>query len=196
MPIDCLHMTVLEIAHSVTEPEVQKHVDSLQSKVQTIADYTCNHRSRLIKPTVGYDASAMALSLVPAAGEGQSSFDDSYTYHHLRRDLYALCKDAGATIASRYTVPSAHLTIARYVTQDDFSVKDSTSSVPDRKKIEQWVGALEQVNSWLKENYWPKEAGMIPDGGQWIVGQTKGLDFRRGVCWYGGGETVALGRGS
>ena len=196
MPIDCLHMTVLEITHSVTEPEVQRHVDILQSGVQTITDYTYDHHSRLIKPMVGYDASALALSLVPAAGEGSASCDDSYSYHHLRRDLYSLCKDAGASIASRYTVPSAHLTIARYVTEDDFSNIYGANYVPDKKKLERWIDALEEVNVWLEENYWPSKAGIIPDGGQWLVGQGKGLDFRKGPCWYGGGETVALGRGS
>lgn len=196
MPIDCLHMTVLEITHSVIEPEVQRHVDSLQSQVQAITNYTFDHRSRLIKPMVGYDASAMALSLVPAAGEGLSSFNDSYSYHHLRRDLYALCKDAGATVASRYTLPSAHLTIARYVTQDDFSIIDGTNCVPDEKKVKRWIKSLEEINLWLEENYWPSKTGTIPDGGQWVVGQGRGLDFRKGPCWYGGGETVAMGRGS
>lgn len=189
-------MTVLEITHSVTEREVQGHVDSLQNEVQTIMDHTFDHRPRLIKPMVGYDASAMALSLVPAAGEGLSSFDDSYSYHHLRRDLYTLCKAAGATIASRYTVPSAHLTIARYVAPDDFSIVDGTSRVPDEKKLERWIDALEEINLWLEENYWPSKTGIIPDRGQWLVGQENGLDFRKGACWYGGGETVALGRGS
>ncbi|MCJ1416222.1 transport between ER and Golgi ATPase protein [Xylographa parallela] len=199
MPADCLHMTTLEITHSLTAPEIEVLVQTLLPSAKLITDYTLNHRTRLVKPMISYDASAIALSFVPASGEivdGLENHDDSYTYHHLRRDIYNLSKSAGVTVASRYTVPSAHLTIARFITQEDFVSRDASSLSDDPHKMKRWVDAIESINIWLMENYWPKVGNTIPEGGQWIVGQEKGLDFRKGTLWYGGGETVRLGAGS
>ncbi|MCJ1321189.1 transport between ER and Golgi ATPase protein [Xylographa vitiligo] len=193
MPADCLHMTTLEITHSLTAPEIEVLVEALLPSATLITDYTLNHRARLVKPMISYDASAIALSFVPASGEivdGLENHDDSYTYHHLRRDIYSLSKSAGVTVASRYTVPSAHMTIARFVTQEDFVTRDATILSYDSSKMKRWVDAIESVNNWLVESYWPKVGNTIPECGQWIVGQEKGLEFRKGTLWYGGGETV------
>ncbi|KAK3045627.1 hypothetical protein LTS18_013660, partial [Coniosporium uncinatum] len=94
MPLEHLHMTALEITHSRTKAEIQTLVEQLKPAVSKIVNYTLDHRARLIKPMIGYDASAIALSFVPAAGEAlpeaRAVTDDAYTYHHLRRDLFAL----------------------------------------------------------------------------------------------------------
>ncbi|MCJ1389785.1 transport between ER and Golgi ATPase protein [Xylographa bjoerkii] len=193
MPADCLHMTTLEITHSLTAPEIEALVESLLPSAQMITDYTLNHRAKLVKPMISYDATAIALSFVPATEDvedGAESHDNSYTYHHLRRDIYGLSQSAGVTIASRYTIPSAHLTIARFVTQEDFVSKDAGALLYDSRKMKTWISTIESLNEWLMENYWPKAGYSIPEGGQWIVGQEKGLDFRKGTLWYGGGETV------
>jgi hypothetical protein len=159
---------------------------------------------------LSYDASALALSLLPAAGEAhpstRSSEADDYTYHHLRRDIYSLCTNAGVTIGSRYTVPSAHLTIARFVTQDDIltkeaptaqadTAKDGGQGGVDRGKVRNLVERIEEINAWLEREYWPRGEEEIRAGGEWVVGEEKGLDCRRGTLWYGGGETVRLGKG-
>ena len=184
---------------------------------------------------LSYDTAAIALSFVPAAGEGLSSTssstrtiqnakgidldppnateteivrDDSYTYHHLRRSLYDLCTETGVEVASRYTVPSAHLTIARFVSQKDISVQqngndrkeqelENTVSI-DTEKVKQLIDKIEKVNAWLQDKFWPKESGeeeAIEKAGEWIVGEEKGLDCRKGTLWYGGGETIRLGNG-
>ena len=189
---------------------------------------------------LSYDSAAIALSFVPAAGEdnsfSQSSSrpnepaqstdkrykgdlepevkqDDNYTYHHLRRSLYELCVEAGVVVASRYTVPSAHLTVARFITQEDISaprpkngkaqpaqddeMKPEAASVV-KEKVQTLVDKIEAINAWLQDEYWPKEGreqAAIKSGGEWIVGEEKGLDCRKGTLWYGGGETVRLGKG-
>lgn len=182
---------------------------------------------------LSYDTAAIALSFVPAADEGLSSTsspsatpqsanrvdsdslnateteivrDDSFTYHHLRRSLYELCTEAGVEVASRYTVPSAHLTIARFVSQKDISaqqdgteeeVKDTAVNV-NSEKVKELINKIEEVNAWLQDKYWPKESGeeeVFEKGGEWIVGEEKGLDCRKGTLWYGGGETIRLGNG-
>ncbi|KAL2221509.1 RNA ligase/cyclic nucleotide phosphodiesterase [Thermoascus aurantiacus ATCC 26904] len=206
MPPERLHMTTLELAHSLTEPEMEAIVSTTkQAGVSDIVDYLLTHRARLIKPLISYDASAMALSFVPAAGEGtggahphRSFEDDKYTYHHLRRDIYDKAAAAGIKVASRYTVPSAHLTIARFVTQDGFlreGAAEEDQRCIDHNRVRELIDKIEEINRKLQAEYWPKEDSSIKLGGEWIVGQEKGLDFRKGRLWYGGGETIALGKG-
>ena len=200
MPIDKLHMTALEVTHSLTKEEIETLLHALGAKVSEITDYTLDHRARLIRPMLSYDSAAIALSFLPAAGEGvdggRTLRDDHYTYHHLRRDLYDLCKESGVTVASRYTVPSAHLTIGRFITQADFSTTDRDGSVvPALEKRKEWIEVIEGINSWLQDEHWPRGSSTIRGGGEWIVGKEKGLDCRKGSLWYGGGDTVRLGKG-
>lgn len=194
MPLQNLHITVLEVIFSVTEPEVNKIVSTLlqDGAAEKIANMTLQYRPRLVKPMISYDAAAMALSFVPAAGEGEDKTvdDDKFTYHHLRRDVYDKVLAAGVKPASRYAVPSAHLTIGRFINQNGF-VSDGTF---DREKAKKVIEKIEEINERLQKKYWPTEAG-VPDGGEWTIGQEKGLDFRKGRLWYGGGETVVLGKG-
>ncbi|PVH97202.1 AAA-domain-containing protein [Periconia macrospinosa] len=182
MPRDNLHITALEITHSKTAEEIEGLVEIMQPKVPFITNYTFTHQTRLIKPMIGYDASALALSFVPAAGEdvpaGRSLADDNYTYHHLRRDLFNLCKDTGVAVDSRYVVPSSHLTIGRFIDPRDFA----NGTVPyDPHKMEAFIQKIEEINEWLQNEFWPEfNDGKIPDGGQWIVGEEKGLHCRMG----------------
>lgn len=195
MPLECLHMTVLEITHSKTAAEIEQLVNTMESKVPEIADYTYSHRARLVKPMLSYDAAAIALSFLPAAGEGLpedgGADADAYTYHHLRRDMYGLCRSTGVEVASRYVVPSSHLTIARFVTQKDISSKDGTGV--DHGKVEVLVQKLEEINADLRSKYWSGD-GLTSDG-SWTVGEEKGLDYRRGSLWYGGGHSHHFGKG-
>lgn len=193
MPLDTLHMTALEITHSRTEQEVEDLVQQMLPSVPEIADYTATHRARLVKPVISFDAQAFALSFLPAAGEpGMGGEDDAYTYHHLRRDLFTKSQAAGVKVASRYVIPSAHLTILRFTSTKEFETSDGSV---DRAKVALLVDAIEEINQWLEEDYWPTDNG-IKEGGEWVVGEEKGLDYRKGTLWYGGGgETLFLGQG-
>ena len=109
---------------------------------------------------------------------------DGYTYHHLRKDVFDLSKSTGIEIASRYQVPSAHITLGRYLGEEDHQT-------PEQRR--QWVEAIDRVNSWLEKEVWD-----IADGdfcGEWVVGQERGIDARCGPLWYGGGRTINLGEG-
>jgi hypothetical protein len=197
MPQDKLHITALEVTHSKTASEIQALVNQAQAQIPNITNYTYNHRARLIKPLIGYDASAIALSFVPAAGEGlhdgRTLEDDEFTYHHLRRDLFSLCRDAGLQVESRYVVPSSHLTIGRFIHSKDFENEEGSS---DPQKIQNLVAKIEEINAWLEKELWPEHnGGEIPDGGEFNVGQEKGLHCGTGTLWYGGGEAVHLGKG-
>ncbi|KAI8938822.1 hypothetical protein NX059_004684 [Plenodomus lindquistii] len=197
MPPDCLHITVLEVTHSKTAEEIQQLVEHIKSSAPAITDYSYNHRARLIKPLIGYDASALALSFVPAAGEGvhggRTATNDEYTYHHLRRDIFNLCRNAGIQVDSRYVVPSSHLTVGRFIDPKDFA---DESGKPDAQKMAAFVAKIEEINSWLEKEFWPEQnGGMISTGGEFNVGEDKGLDCRMGTLWYGGGESVHTGKG-
>ncbi|KAF2108710.1 P-loop containing nucleoside triphosphate hydrolase protein [Lophiotrema nucula] len=190
MPKDNLHLTALEITHSRKAEEIKELVEIMRPAIPAITDYTFNHRARIIKPMIGFDASALALSFVPAAGEalpeGRTAEDDQYTYHHLRRDLYDLCRKTGVQVDSRYVVPSSHLTIGRFIRTDDTT--DGAGN-PDPQKMEALIKKIEDINGWLKEEFWPEHNNeTIKEGGEWIIGEEKGLNYRLGTLWYGGGE--------
>lgn len=195
MPPENLHMTVMEIAHSLTKSDMNELVETVRPKLEEITDYTYTHKARLICPMVSYDASAVALSFIPAAGKGSGwsdDNDDTYTYHHLRRDVYILCRSTGVEVASRYVVPSAHLTLGRFVTNEDHATEGQEGL--DMKKMDAWLKTIDEVNAWLKENYWPQEKGKIAPGGEWIVGEEKGLSCQAGTIWYGAPDDGKLGK--
>lgn len=184
-------MTALEIAHSLTKDQIEALVEQIHPHAQEIASYTYDHRARLVKPHLNYDSQSLALQFLPAIGEPRTSLgEDSYTYHHLRRDLFSKVQAAGIKVGSRYVTPSAHLTICRFVT-----TRETAEGEVDLAKVEMFVATIDEINEWLKKEYWPTENG-IKEGGEWIVGKEKGLECRKGTLWYGsGGETVCLGKG-
>ena len=187
-------MTTLEIVHSGRDEDVSALVTTLASQLGHITDYTYLHPVGLVKPMISYDTSAFALSFLPAVNELHSSLDTSYTFHHLRRDLYNACKDAGAMLAPRYVVPSAHITIGRFLSQSEFQMTKGGERVTDKAKVLRWLDVVESTNAWLQEKYWPKGDHETPTAGQWIVGSEKGLECRGGTCWYGGGYCIRLGK--
>ena len=195
MPPDNLHMTTMEITHSRTESEIDAQITLLASKIEQVTDYTFSHRAKLVRPMISYDTAAVALSFVPASGADSVDHGQPYTYHHLRRDLHGLCQEAGVAVQSRYIVPSAHLTIGRFVTQDDFTDTIEAQAPINTDKLKLWVFKIEQINRWLRETYWPMEEGKVYTQGGWIVGQEKGLDCCKGTLWYGNGTRVRLGKG-
>ncbi|CAL3967485.1 unnamed protein product [Diplocarpon coronariae] len=197
MPLSNCHLTALEITHSLTEYQISAIVEDLGPTVaEEMTDYTYTHRARLIKPALSYDGAAVALSFLPAAGEGlavtspqdtlaRTEKDDEFTYHHLRRDLFDIASSSGIKVDSRYIVPSSHITVGRFLTQEDH---DS----PER--MIRFIELIEETNAWLKKEFWPVGRERRPEG-EWIVGQERGLDYRKGALWYGGGSTVRIGKG-
>ncbi|KAJ5051515.1 uncharacterized protein L3040_001291 [Drepanopeziza brunnea f. sp. 'multigermtubi'] len=197
MPLPNCHLTALEITFSLTLPQVNSIVADLGNVVaRQMTDYTYTHRARLIKPKLSYDGAALALSFLPAAGEALSTSspddisarikkDDNFTYHHLRRDLFDIASKTGVKVDSRYVVPSSHITVGRFLTQEDHDSPE---------KMAKFIELVEAINDWLEKEFWPREGERRIEG-EWIVGQEKGLDYRIGPLWYGGGETVRIGKG-
>ncbi|KAI9805361.1 MAG: transport between ER and Golgi ATPase protein [Piccolia ochrophora] len=184
MPLDKLHMTALEITHSRTAEEIDEIVNVLRPQIPEITDYPFDHRARVLKPMLSYDGAAVALSFLPAAGEGLSNgraFDeDQYSYHHLRRDLFNLIGQAGVKVESRYVVPSSHLTVGRFTNPKDFLELKEGSAPSGATNMRQWVDKIEEINVWLKDEYWPSDRNEpIKNGGEWMVNVPK---TRRTYC--------------
>lgn len=194
MPPHRMHLTTLEVTHSRTPAEIDQIVAQMRPTIPALADFTFSHRSRLVKPMVSYDLAAFAMSFLPAAGEpvtspapsagGAHEVADSYTYHHLRRDVFDLARTTGVDVDSRYVVPSAHITLGRYLTQEDHATPAAR---------ERWTKAIDEINAWLEKEVWDSvEAAFV---GEWIVGHERGIDARSGRLWYGGGKTIMMGEG-
>lgn len=185
-------MTVLEVAHSLTSERIDTLVRQIEPHVEKITDLTYENRARLVRPMLNYDNQSLALQFLPAVGEaGRGLDEDGYTYHHLRRDVFDLVKATGVEVGSRYVTPSAHLTIARFITTRDFEGADGGV---DGGKVEQLISEIDSINEWLREEHWCYKSARA-DEGDWIVGQEKGLDCRKGTLWYGDGESIRLGKG-
>ncbi|PHH62477.1 hypothetical protein CDD81_7124 [Ophiocordyceps australis] len=197
MPTYRMHLTTLEVDFCKTPDEIASLVSALRPALPTLASYTHTHRARLVKPLISYDLSAFALSFLPASHEPLLSpladdsdaqqgviQGDSYTYHHLRRDMFDQVRSAHVDINSRYQVPSAHITLGRYLDQSDH---DTT------EKRHKWIDTIHRINTWLQTEIWDKPGAEFI--GEWVVGHEKGLDVRCGTLWYGGGRTIMMGEG-
>lgn len=189
MPPDCLHMTVLEVAHSLTPQALAALVCRTKPFAQKLTRFPLDRPTRLVKPMLSFDNAAVALSYVPAAGEisdGRLSHNN-YTYLHLRRDLFNICREHGVDVAARYATASCHLTIARFITDRDHC----SGGKPDRATMASWVNTIEEMNQFLVEEYWPHE-GAVKQAGDWVIGGERGFDIREGTLWYGGGRSLAI----
>ncbi|KAE8383527.1 RNA ligase/cyclic nucleotide phosphodiesterase [Aspergillus bertholletiae] len=200
MPSEQLHLTVLEIASakSVAEIDALLLLLSQRTSLTEIVNFTQTHRARLIRPLLTFDSSGIALSFVPGAGDvADAVHDDRYTYHHLRRDLYATVARRNFPVTARYIAPSAHVTIARFITQDGFVAQEpgTGQSVVDRENVGLLVRTISEINQKLMSRYWTIEDQKRAALCEWIVGQEKGLELIKGRSWYGKGEKVLVGQG-
>ncbi|KAL4918146.1 RNA ligase/cyclic nucleotide phosphodiesterase [Aspergillus aurantiobrunneus] len=183
-PSEFLHITTLEISNSRTKDEIDTLATQLlqDGTASKLVNYTSDihHRARLVKPILSYDASAMALSFLPAMGEptavgttNKLQRNDAYSYHHLRRELAEQILQSGVGLGARYIVPSAHITIARFVSQDGFLLDGGGV---DGHRVAALVERVERINETLREKYWPREdgeSGSMPARGEWVVNVPK-----------------------
>jgi hypothetical protein len=102
-----------------------------------------------------------------------------------------LVRQTDLPVASRYIVPSAHVTIARFINRDGFLINRAESGeVIDPSQVKVLIDKIGRINEILASQYWPQADGSYPKEGEWVVGQDRGLVIRRGRLWYGGGQDV------
>jgi hypothetical protein len=191
-------MTTLEMlpARSLSEVEELENFLKEHAPLQDIVNYTLTHRARLVRPIVSYDASALALSFIPAVDTDHGVVgkpNHSYSYQHLRSDLYDIVTEAGCQLEARYTVPSAHVTIARFVRPVGWSETEPEEASLFLNRAHELVATIEDINQELKSDDWKRFGN--PSRGEWVVGQEQGLELMKGRSWYGKGESVLIGEG-
>lgn len=196
MPPQNLHMTTLEMVSAKTAQDVDQVAAFLRANapLQELVNYTLTHRARLGRPVVSYDASALALSFLPVFEETEKMTDagnGTYSYHHLRSDLYDRITQSGCQIGARYSVPSAHITIARFVVPIGSTHEEELAALGER--VVKLVERLEDINQELRSDEWKRFGS--PSRGEWTVGQERGLELNKGVAWYGTGEKLLVGQG-
>lgn len=172
-PITNLHLSLLELGHSMTADANAALVTRLATSLSALLSYPRAHSARLYRPTLACDASSLVLKFLPA--------DDAYSIHHLRRDLFERVRTSGVSIAPRYVVPSAHLSVARFVDNGDFEEEGRTSVA----KMQGWWALVEAINKNLAERFDSRSGGRDEDGA-WTVDNAQ---CRYGAQWYGGGQS-------
>lgn len=156
MPRDCLHMSALEISHSAPKETTQALLVSLRPHISQIL-HPPPQAPTLIKPQICFDSSALALTFLPDPTQ-------DFTYTHYRANLFDMVSMTGVPVESRYQVPSAHVTLARFI--DD---------VPP-KQVKQLLAKITELNEQLASSDL-----------EWTICSERASEFRCGRIWYGGG---------
>ncbi|KAL1679774.1 RNA ligase/cyclic nucleotide phosphodiesterase [Schizophyllum commune] len=187
-PASNMHITLLELVVAKTKMDVEETIQKLGSEmVERLVGYPKAHPTRLLRPRLNIDLGGLALSFVPEAGRMQEAAKDPpYTYLHMRRDLYALAGEAGITPQARYAVPSAHITLARFVSDEDFVAPTDQEKEKEAagEKVAEFVQLVDAINLELGASE------LV-----WTAGEA-GVELRRGRTWYGGGDVVCRAEGN
>lgn len=186
MPRECLHMTALEINNSEPIEKVLKNMELIKPHVDQLLN-PAGETPILMRPLVCFDASALALTFVPIdhpVDHKKEETDVTATpkeiqtgYTHYRAQLYeTVTKVAGIDVDSRYQVPSAHITIARFVKE-----------IPP-EAIDAILNQVKELNAWLDESY------SDPNKFSWKIREERANVCRYGRLWYGGGTSEGTGK--
>ncbi|SCV39897.1 uncharacterized protein FFB14_07333 [Fusarium fujikuroi] len=188
-PQDCLHMTVIVVALSITPKELVDKTIKFKPCLKKLASIFHGQQIRLVKPKLSFNEGGVALSFVPAADEETQDIrtkTTDYTYLHLRRDIFALCSEKGVDAETQKGATACHITLARFITQEDHNRNGN----PSQEAMASWVTGIEEINEMLAQKYWPHEGSVPPESGSWVIDGRRSLDIRAGTIWYGGGQSL------
>ncbi|QGI68563.1 hypothetical protein CEK27_012534 [Fusarium fujikuroi] len=188
-PQDCLHMTVIVVALSITPKELVDKTIKFKPCLKKLASIFHGQQIRLVKPKLSFNEGGVALSFVPAADEetqDSRTKTTDYTYLHLRRDIFALCSEKGVDAETQKGATACHITLARFITQEDHNRNGN----PSQEAMASWVTRIEEINEMLAQKYWPHEGSVPPESGSWVIDGRRSLDIRAGTIWYGGGQSL------
>lgn len=167
MPRTCLHLSALEITHSVPVEVVEQQLVKLRPFLDRLLNSNMEgNTTTLTRPLLCFDAAALALTFVPVE-------NSEWTYTHYRSRLYEFVQNfANVTVDSRYQVPSAHVTIARFI--EDVS----------ERAVDALLEEILKINEWLEQEWKSLE---------WTIGDERATECRCGRIWYGGGWSEGQG---
>ena len=149
-------MTVLEVTNGLTSDQLLPIISSL-TPCSTSLTAPPLPLITLDTPMLNYDISGIALSFLPSSNE----------LIELRARAWDVIAHAGVIAKMRYALPSAHITVGRFV-------KRGSGLGVERAE---WVRLLDVINDVLRG--WE---------GKW---ELNSLALRAGVQWYGGGYSIA-----
>ncbi|VDC03534.1 unnamed protein product [Peniophora sp. CBMAI 1063] len=176
MPLGDVHLSLIELGHHMGTEANLALIAHLEPHLPELLSYPRLHPTRLYRPTLSCDTGSLVLKFLPVA---QSQ--DDYTYHHLRRDIFDRVSETGLVMKPRYVVPSAHLTVARFIDNTDFETDGRT----DQGKMKEWWSLIDGINVRLESALDSRHGGRDEDG-MWPVEK---VECRYGSQWYGGGES-------
>lgn len=166
VPENDIHLSVLELSHRHSVDHLRGVLrdigtDRIQSMLKVPS--TLDEKPALVRPQLGFDKLGFALNVIPSAAT-------PFTYHHLRADLQRRALESGIEIDTCYTALSAHVTIARFVS-DELLEREGAD--------EELLSLVEGVNDALREKYWG-----VPEGEQseWRV---ESLELQLGYLKFG-----------
>ncbi|OAL73502.1 hypothetical protein A7D00_1529 [Trichophyton violaceum] len=168
-----LHLSVVEISHRHPMAHLRSVFDQIgRTLVQEMLDLPASHATshsrvaRLGRPMLLFDAVGAAISFVPAG-------TDTYTYHHLRRDLHNMAISSGVKTDTCYTACMGHITLGRFVSTKYF---DSDNAEMAQERLRVWMATIKDINEELRQSY---------EDWEWIVGEEKGLELQMGMLKFG-----------
>ncbi|KZV68240.1 hypothetical protein PENSPDRAFT_634639 [Peniophora sp. CONT] len=176
MPLDHVHLSLVELGHHMTVEANLALIAHIEHHLPDLISYARLHPTRLYRPTISCDTGSLVLKFLPMA-----ETKDDYTYHHLRRDIFDRVSETGLVMKPRYVVPSAHLTVARFIDNVDFETDGHT----DENKMKEWWGLIDRINARLERELDSRHGGQDEDG-MWLVEK---VECRYGAQWYGGGQS-------
>lgn len=143
-PPENLHMTLLEVAHSRPEKEIESLVHVLKPKMEAINSIAAEGPV-LKHPLLCYDANALALSFTSS----------NPTHTKLRETLYDFATRNGVDILPRYAGPSAHITIARF--KQPLSAED----------VNHMLETIASTNNFMPNHEWKITSASLSSGLIW-----------------------------
>lgn len=161
--------------------EVPPPSDSLRSSVETTPGPSTPASIELpVSQDEGRkDAALSPFNTTPLPSNNQApSNDNQTTYHHLRRKLYQRIIDAGVDIKSRYVVPSAHITLCRFLNPAARGAHPLSAEL-GKANILKFVLLIEELNEAFELAF--------TSNPKWEIKSE--LICRVGTLWYGGGFT-------
>lgn len=175
VPEEDIHLSVLELSHRHSVEHLRGVLrdlgteDADRMKTMLSIPSTLGEKPALVRPQLGFDGLGFALSVLPSSST-------AFSYHHLRSDLQRRALESGIDIDTCYTALSAHVTIARFV---------SDEVIGSGGADEEFLGLVEGVNESLREKFWDVPEG---DPSQW---QVDALELQLGYLKFGRGRSEA-----
>jgi hypothetical protein len=163
MPASHLHMAMVELAHRHTLEYLHSISSALgAARLQKMLDliHTLPNKPRLVSPRLSVDAMGVALTFLPCSAQ-------TYTYHDLKAEMHGVALESGGEFDMCYTVPSAHVTLGRFVGDEFFASREARQEFVELvEKMNEELGTGRAMEDWVlcEEGSLELQAGYLKFG--------------------------------